>query len=233
VTRLSPNIASGQEAGYKDLLMIVRGEPARMRRFVITSLLCSILASGSSASAQPAFHNKNATAQIPAAAQALINRYNMQPVPVEGGWFSQLQRTTETIAGSALPARYAGVTHPLSTAILFVETRRDFSALHTLKTAEIWHFYAGDPVHLLLLHPDGRGQSITLDRDHPAYVVPEGVWQGSAPIGPAGWSFVGTTMAPGFIPEDFQLGERKALSERYPAFRKQITALTRVKDQTQ
>ena len=35
------------------------------------------------------------------------------------------------------------------------------------------------------------------------------------------------------LPEDFQLGERNALSERYPAFRKQISALTRVKDQTQ
>lgn len=213
--------------------MIVRRKAARMRRFIIASLICSIVASGASASAPPKPQNNDAAAQIPAAAQALINRYKMQPVPVEGGWFSQLQRTTETIAGSALPARYDGVTHPLSTAILFVETRRDFSALHSLKTAEIWHFYAGDPVHLLLLHPNGQGESITLDKDHPAYVVPEDVWQGSAPAGPSGWSFVGTTMAPGFIPEDFQLGERNALSERYPAFRKQISALTRVKDKVQ
>jgi len=173
----------------------------------------------------------DAAIPMPAAAQALIKRYKMQRVPVEGGWFAQLQRTAETIPGSALPERYDGITHPLSTAILFVETRRDFSALHKLKTAEVWHFYSGDPAHLLLLRPDGIAEEIVLDRDHPAYVVPENVWQGSAPVGPGGWSFVGTTMAPGFIPEDFQPGERKALSQRYPAFRKQITALTRTKDQ--
>jgi len=208
-----------------------------MLRFLNACLLCGgLLVAGflPVAKARPvALTSSSATTPIPAAAQALIKHYKMQRIPAEGGWFAQLQRTTETISGSALPDRYDGIAHPLSTAILFVETRQDFSALHKLKTAEIWHFYSGDPVHLLLLHPDGIAEDVVLDRDHPAYVVPENVWQGSSPVGPAGWSFVGTTMAPGFIQEDFQLGERKTLSQRYPAFRKQITALTRTKDQPQ
>lgn len=208
-----------------------------MLRFLNACLLCGgLLVAGflPVATARPvALTSSSAITPIPAAAQALIKHYKMQRIPAEGGWFAQLQRATETIPGSALPDRYDGIAHPLSTAILFVETRQDFSALHKLKTAEIWHFYSGDPVHLLLLHPDGIAENVVLDHDHPAYVVPENVWQGSSPVGPAGWSFAGTTMAPGFIQEDFQLGERKILSQRYPAFRKQITTLTRTKDQPQ
>ncbi|WP_346344400.1 cupin domain-containing protein [Gluconobacter wancherniae] len=160
-------------------------------------------------------------------AQEWIARFDMRPVPVEGGWFAQVLRTPETIPGSALPSRYAGVAHPASTAILYVETRKGFSALHRLKTDEVWHFYGGDPIRLLLLYPDGHGKTVLLDRHHPFFVVPEGVWQGSAPVGSEGWSVAGTTMAPGFIDSDFEIGDRASLSRSYPAFRSQISALTR------
>ncbi|MCG4259499.1 cupin domain-containing protein [Acetobacter senegalensis] len=172
------------------------------------------------------------TSFMPPEAQRLIVHYHMQPIPVEGGWFSQLQRTPETIPGAVLPARYAGVTHPISTAILLLETRSGFSALHRLKTAEIWHFYKGDAIHLLLLYPDGSIKRVILNSENPAFVVPEGVWQGSTPEGPLGWAFAGTTMAPGFIPDDFEAGERTQLSRLYPAATKDIKALTREKAPT-
>ncbi|GAL99104.1 hypothetical protein AA0312_0555 [Acetobacter tropicalis NRIC 0312] len=166
---------------------------------------------------------------MPSAARSLMMQYHMQPIPVEGGWFSQLQRTPETIPGAALPARYAGVTHPISTAILLLETRSGFSALHRLRTAEVWHFYKGDTIHLLLLYPDGSIRHVKLNAGNPAFVVPEGVWQGSAPEGPLGWAFAGTTMAPGFIPNDFEPGNRAQLSRLYPSASQEITALTREK----
>ncbi|NHO31180.1 cupin domain-containing protein [Acetobacter fallax] len=166
-------------------------------------------------------------ARTPEAAARLIARFHMQPVPAEGGWFAQLLRTDETIDGSALPARYNKIRHPISTAILYVETATGFSAIHRLKTDEVWHFYSGDPVHILLLTPDGHGREVTLDAQTPALVVPHNTWQGSAPAGPRGWSFVGTTMAPGFIPEDFEPGKRASLTQDYPEFQHQIAALTR------
>ncbi|GBR10730.1 cupin domain-containing protein [Acetobacter oeni] len=166
-------------------------------------------------------------ARTPGAAASLIARFHMQPVPVEGGWFAQVQRTDETVDGAALPARYGNTRHPVSTAILYVETTIGFSALHRLKTDEVWHFYGGDPVHFLLLTPDGQAREASLDADNPALVVPRDVWQGSAPAGPRGWSFTGTTMAPGFIPQDFEPGQRDVLTRRYPASQRQIAALTR------
>ncbi len=168
------------------------------------------------------------TSAAPPEAASLIARFHMQPVPEEGGWFAQVQRTGETIDGTALPARYSGIRHPVSTAILYVETTTGFSALHRLKTDEVWHFYGGDPVHFLLLTPDGQSREAVLDAANPALVVPHDVWQGSTPSGPHGWSFTGTTMAPGFIPQDFELATRAALIREYPAAARQITALTRI-----
>ena len=34
--------------------------------------------------------------------------------------------------------------------------------MHRLPTDEIWHFYLGDPIELLLLHADGRSDHIVM-----------------------------------------------------------------------
>lgn len=39
------------------------------------------------------------------------------------------------------------------------------SDMHRLPTDEIWHFYLGDPIELLLLHPDGTDELIVLGHD--------------------------------------------------------------------
>jgi predicted cupin superfamily sugar epimerase len=84
---------------------------------------------------------------------------------------------------------------------------------------------------MLLLHPDGSGEVFILGNDllkgmQPQKVVPKEVWQGSrlAPGGQYGFALVGTTMAPGFEWAGFELGEREALIEQYPAFAQMIAA---------
>ena len=81
----------------------------------------------------------------------------------------------------------------------------------TLTEPEIWHFYAGDPVHLHLIDEDGTLNTITLGSDLAAgqsvqHVIPAGVWQ-AAEIAPGGdWGLIGCTMAPGFTPSGFKIG---------------------------
>jgi len=164
----------------------------------------------------------------------LIAHYRMQPIPVEGAWFSVTYSTEDSIDGAALPARYAGRSHAAGSAIVVVETPRDFSALHRLRTDEVWHFYGGSPLTMLLLYPDGHGRTVTLGSDvlageSPQFTVPRGVWQGSAPraSAPGSYSFVGTQMSPAFDAADFEVGYRDELERRYPAFAKQIARLTR------
>ena len=76
---------------------------------------------------------------------------------------------------------------PLCSAIvaLLVDDPSVFSDMHRLPTDEIWHFYLGDPIELLLLHPDGSDELVILGQDVLAgqrvqTVVPAGVYIGGA-----------------------------------------------------
>jgi uncharacterized protein len=140
----------------------------------------------------------------------------LQPLPEEGGLYRQ------TFADAH------------SSAIYFLLLAPDFSALHRLAATETYHWYAGSPLRLLLLHGDGEGggrvEEPTLGPgfdagERPQIVVPAGTWQGSSPAG--AWSLVGTTMAPPFAWSGFRLGERAELLDRWPSARARITALTR------
>ena len=91
----------------------------------------------------------------------------------------------ERVAGGVLGARYPRAT-TVGTAIYYLVTAAPdgFSALHRLPTDEIYHFYLGDPVEQLLLHPDGRSEVIVLGHDIAAgqrvqHVAPRDTWQGT------------------------------------------------------
>ena len=60
----------------------------------------------------------------------------------EGGYFRQTYRADIEIAQQALPARFPGARRAC-TAIYFLLEAGDFSALHRLRSDEVWHFYAG------------------------------------------------------------------------------------------
>ena len=101
-----------------------------------------------------------------------------------------------------------------STAIYFLVRRGDFSALHRLSGPEVYHFYSGDPLQMLLLHSDGTVERPILGVDltsgqRPSVSVSGGVWQGSETTGE--WSLLGATMAPGFRPEMFELLEQQGV----------------------
>lgn len=139
----------------------------------------------------------------------------MAPLPDEGGWFVETYRDAH------------------STAILYLLIAPDVSALHRLEGPELYHWHAGAPLEMLLLHPGGHVESPILGPDlaegqRPQVVVPGGVWQGSTPLGGASaWSLVGTTMAPGYHPEAFTLGRRGDLLAGWPGAADRIERLTR------
>jgi predicted cupin superfamily sugar epimerase len=108
-----------------------------------------------------------------------------------------------------------------------------FSALHSLTTDEVFHFYYGDPVEMLLLDPQGSAERVILGQDLLAgqrvqFVVPRGVWQGSRILPGGEVALMGTTMAPGYEPSDFVLGDRQNLSQAFPEYADLIAKLTRV-----
>ena len=156
-------------------------------------------------------------------AAAIIAALSLEPLPNEGGFF----RPTYTSALSLPSGRAVG------SAIYFLVTPEGFSALHTLRTDELWHFYAGDLVEHLTLDPTtGNGIKTRLGPDVlngqlPQLVVPGETWQG-ARLAPGGrWALLGCTMAPGWDVREFILGERADLARRFPAWAEDIRELTR------
>jgi predicted cupin superfamily sugar epimerase len=163
-------------------------------------------------------------------AEEIIACLNLQPHPKEGGYFRETYRSTETLPASTLPARYGGE-RSASTAIYYLLTPTTFSALHRLRTDEVFHFYLGSPVRMLQLAPDGTGRSVVLGPDILAgqqaqVVVPRGVWQGSL-LEPGGtFALLGCTVAPGFDYTDYEHGTRAELLARYPDHAELIRRLT-------
>jgi hypothetical protein len=154
----------------------------------------------------------------------------LEPLESEGGFFAETYRSRETLAAHALPGLAAP--RALATAIYYLLEPGTFSALHRLRADEIYHFYLGDPVEMLLLEPDGRGSVLRLGSDlgaglRPQAAVPAGVWQGSRLVSGGSWALLGTTMAPGYDDADFELGSRAELVARWPDFREMIETLTR------
>ncbi|MGB8994939.1 MAG: cupin domain-containing protein [Pseudonocardiaceae bacterium] len=114
--------------------------------------------------------------------------------------------------------------------IYFMLIAPDFSALHTLDSMETYHWYAGSPLQVLLLHPGGQIEQPVLGPDlaagaRPQIIVPAGVWQGASPLGE--WALTGTTMAPPFEWSGFRLGRTAELLTRWPDAAPTIHALTR------
>jgi predicted cupin superfamily sugar epimerase/mannose-6-phosphate isomerase-like protein (cupin superfamily) len=166
-------------------------------------------------------------------AAALIEHFNMQRIPQEGPWFALTYSSSDTLPRSGLPERYDGP-RAAGSAIIAIITRTEFSALHRLKTDEVWHYYGGDPLQLLVLQPDGSGEVVVLGSDvlggqKLQYVVPRGSWQGSIPLGkgPDSYSMIGDTLAPSFDYSDFEMGYRAELQQTYPRYTALIAQLTR------
>lgn len=151
-------------------------------------------------------------------ADRIIKKLKLKPHPREGGYFFETYRL-----------KYKN--NSVSTAIYFLLTPETFSAMHKLDKDEIFHFYAGGPVEMLLLFPDGTGKTVVLGSDilngmAPQVVVKKNVCQGSRLV-KGRFALLGTTMAPGFEYKYYHDCEKQALIKKYPKFKNIINVLTR------
>lgn len=156
---------------------------------------------------------------------ALIDVLGLEPLPSEGGLFRQVWQSSQRDVNG----------RPLGTSILaaFTGDPDSFSAMHRLASTEIWHASAGDPIQMLLLHPDGSVSEPVLGNDVGAgqqlqVVVPAGTWMGASLAGEkASFGVFGCTMAPGFVESDYEGAAAAALCAQWPQAAARITQLTR------
>lgn len=163
--------------------------------------------------------------------EKLIALLKLKPLRFEGGFYTLTYKSEETVGEYALPSRYSGK-RAFGSAIYFLITPESFSAIHKLKTDEIWHFYLGDTVEMLQLYPDGSGNLLNIGNDlangiYPQVLVNKDIWQGAKLKEGGKWALLGNTLAPGYEDSDFELAKREDLLKAYPDFREMIFALTR------
>ncbi len=133
-------------------------------------------------------------------ASTLVRQLRLDPHP-EGGYFREIYRSSGTVRPGDERAERAAVT-----SIYFLLAAGQHSRWHRVRSDEIWHFYEGEPLELLVGSPSldrverailgsltGRGQLV--------HAVPAGWWQAARPQG--AYSLVGCTVAPGFDFADF------------------------------
>lgn len=153
-------------------------------------------------------------------ADELVARLGLKPHP-EGGFYKETYRSTETLV---LPRGRRSV----CTAILYLLPEGGFSALHRIKSDELWFHHAGGDMVVAELAPDGTLRETVLGPGkEPQHVVPAGAWFGAyAPRG-SGFSLVSCTVSPGFDFADFEMGSRADLLKAFPSRRAVVEKLTR------
>lgn len=154
---------------------------------------------------------------------ALIEHYRLQRLPVEGTLFASTYRSAQEFGNGK----------PYGTAMigLYSNDPRSTSIFHRLPIDEIWHFYGGDPLRLVLLYPDGSSKDVIMGGDplkgqQVQFVVSAGVWQAGQTVDGGRYSLFGCTMAPGFTGDIFEGGIREQLLKLYPARAADIRDLT-------
>lgn len=145
--------------------------------------------------------------------QRIIDHYHFTPLPTEGTLFvSTYRSSTELETGK-----------PFGTAMLgmYCNEPPSHSLFHRLPVDEIWHFYGGDPLRLILLFPDGSSRDVIMGNEPlkgqlVQFVIPAGVWQAGHVAAGGDYSLFGCTMAPGFTGDMFEGGTRDRLISQYP-----------------
>jgi len=157
----------------------------------------------------------------------LVKHFEFNRLPVEGTYYKSTYRgeIKEGLPqGTGMIGMYSA--EPISV-----------SCFHKLTRPEMWHYYGGDPLELILLYEDGRDESVILgprlfEGHGLQYVIPAGVWQAGRVKRGGSYSLFGCTLAPGFTPDCFEAGLKDELIIKYPSRQADIEELSVNGDET-
>lgn len=158
-----------------------------------------------------------------------IEKLNLAKHP-EGGWFKEIYRSEDQVASHALPEGFQGDRN-FCTSIYYLLEKEDFSALHRIKSDEIWHFYTGtSAVEIISVEHGILKKQILGDKDEPIQffqiVVPKNCWFAARLLDKNGFALVGCTVSPGFHFNDFEMGTANLINQ-FPELAGEIKSLIR------
>ncbi len=154
--------------------------------------------------------------------EELIEQLNLQPLEIEGGFF----RRTYTADQQLSPSNQS-----IASAIYYLITPDNWSSFHKIASDELFHFYYGDPVEMMMLHDSGSGDVVTISNQpgpnfNPQQLVPKNSWQAARLISGGQLALLGTTVTPAFAYDNFIKGDPYQLAEEYSNFKETILRFT-------
>jgi uncharacterized protein len=128
--------------------------------------------------------------------------------------------STMSIASHALPAPFAGV-RPLGSALYFMVTPAASVRLHRIRNDQLYHYYLGDPIEVLVLRRDGAVERVVVGPNLRAgqrvqLLIPGDTFHAAQLIG-GRWFLGASTEWPGVTSEDVESDDAEALAQKYPA----------------
>jgi uncharacterized protein len=124
------------------------------------------------------------------------------------------------IAPGGLPAPFADG-RPAGSALYFMVTPDAPVRLHRIRNDQLYHYYLGDPIEVLLLYENRatermvvgldlrRGQCVQL-------LIPGNTFHTARVVGRRRWFLGASTEWPGVEPADVEIGDVETLAAKYP-----------------
>ena len=126
----------------------------------------------------------------------------------------------ERIAPGGLPAPFADG-RPAGSALYFMVTPGAPVRLHRIRNDQLYHYYLGDPLEVLMLRVDGTTEHVVVGPDLRGgqllqLLIPGNTFHTARVIGRRRWFLGASTEWPGVEPVDVEIGNVDALAAKYP-----------------
>jgi predicted cupin superfamily sugar epimerase len=134
------------------------------------------------------------------------------------GFVRETYRAALAITPGGLPAPFADG-RPLGSALYFMVTPAAPVKLHRIRNDQLYHYYLGDPLEVLLLR--GKGERIIVGPDLRAghsvqLFIPGNTFHTARIIGAKRWFLGASTEWPGVVPSDVEIGNADLLTPEFP-----------------
>ena len=137
------------------------------------------------------------------------------------GFVRATYKSDLSIAAGGLPAPFADG-RPLGTALYFMVTPEAPVKLHRIKNDQLYHYYLGDPIEVLLLRENGDSELVVVGPNVAGgqllqLFIPGNTFHTARVTGKRRWFLGASTEWPGVTPdEDAELGNSEELAAKYP-----------------
>jgi predicted cupin superfamily sugar epimerase len=135
----------------------------------------------------------------------------------------------QSIAAGSLPAPFADA-RPLGSALYFMVTKSAPVRLHRIRNDQLYHYYLGDPLELILLHANGTTERVIVGPDlhngqRVQLLIPGNTFHTARLLGQGRWFLGASTEWPGVILADVEIGDLDALAGKYPGVASELRAI--------